>query len=334
MVPARKRIAVIGCGGTISSIAESTLDVLDYPETGRKLTVEEVLERIPEVARFAECLPIPFRAIGSNAIGPQEWRELAEIIGQTIERDPEIAGFVLPHGTATIEETAYALHLVLKTDRPVVLVGAQRPASALSSDAGMNLVAAVRTATCDAAQGLGVLVVLNDEIHGAREVTKTSTYRLHTFRTPDFGALGHVDGDTVAFYRAPTRRHTRTSAFDLEALSAAPRVDVTYSYAGADGAAVEAFVAAGAQGIVSAGFAPGITAPSERAALERAARAGVIVVQASRVGSGRIARRGYLREHGMVGGDNLNPQKARILLSLALAHSRDADAIQGYFDTH
>jgi L-asparaginase len=115
MMPARKRIAVIGCGGTISSVAESILDVLDYPETGRKLTVEEVLEGIPELARFAECLPIPFRAVGSSAIGPQEWRELAEIIGQTIERDPEIAGFVLPHGTATIEETAYALHLVLKT---------------------------------------------------------------------------------------------------------------------------------------------------------------------------------------------------------------------------
>jgi L-asparaginase len=333
-MPARKRIAVIGCGGTISSIAESSLDVLDYPETGSKLTVAEVIERVPQLSSFAECVPIAFRAVGSNAIGPQEWRELAEIIGQTVERDPEIAGFVLPHGTATLEETAYALHLVLKTDRPVVLVGAQRPASALSSDAAMNLVAAVRTATCDAAHGLGVLVVLNDEIHGAREVTKTSTYRLHTFRTPDFGALGHVDGDTVAFYRAPTRRHTRTSAFGVEALGAAPRVDIIYSYAGADGAAVDAFVAAGAEGIVSAGFAPGITSPRERAALERVARAGTIVVQASRVGSGRIARRGYLREQGMVGGDNLNPQKARILLSLALTQSRDADAIQHYFDTH
>src|SRR3954462_11693944 len=188
----RKRVALIGCGGTISSIARSSLDVLDYPESGCKLGVAEVLARTPELDEFAECVPIPFRAVGSSAVGPQEWRELAEIIGRTLEDDPEMAGFVLPHGTGTLEETAYALHLVLKTDRPVVLVGAQRPASAVSSDAGMNLVAAVRTATCEAAHGLGVLVVLNDELHGAREVTKTSTYRLHTFRPPDFGALGHV----------------------------------------------------------------------------------------------------------------------------------------------
>jgi L-asparaginase len=334
LMAARKRIAVIGCGGTISSIARSSLDVLDYPETGCKLAVGEVLARTPELDGFAECVPIPLRAVGSSAVGPQEWRELAELVGRTLEDDPETAGFVLPHGTGTLEETAYALHLVLKTDRPVVLVGAQRPASAVSSDAGMNLVAAVRTATCEAARGLGVLVVLNDEIHGAREVTKTSTYRLHTFRSPDFGALGHVDGDAVVFYRSPTRRHTETSAFDIEALTAAPRVDVAYSYAGADGAAVEAFVAAGAKGIVSAGFAPGIPAPREREALERAARAGVVVVQASRVGSGRVARRAYLREQGIVGADNLNPQKARILLSLALTKTGDPEHIQGYFDTH
>src|SRR4051794_3822698 len=114
----RKRVAVIGCGGTISSIAHSSLDVLDYPETGRKLDVEEVLARTPELGRIAECVPIPFRAVGSSAVGPQEWRELAELIGRTLEDDPEVAGFVLPHGTGTLEETAYALHLVLKTDRP------------------------------------------------------------------------------------------------------------------------------------------------------------------------------------------------------------------------
>lgn len=325
------RVAVIGTGGTISSVAESSLDVLDYPETGRKLEVAEILARIPETARFAECVPIPFRSVGSTSIGPTDWLE----IGRTIAGlGPEVTGVVILHGTATLEETAYALSLTLKTEMPVVLVGAQRPASAVSSDAGMNLVAAIRTAASAEARGLGVLVVLNDEIHAAREVTKTSTYRLQTFRSPDMGVLGHADGDRLAFYRRPTRRHTLTSAFDLDALAGMPRIDIAYSYAGADGAAIEAFLAAGAQGLVSAGLAPGIPALGERAALERAAAAGIIVAQASRAGSGRVARRAYLREHGMVGADNLNPQKARILLGLALTQTRDPDAVQEFFDTH
>lgn len=334
MRSAKPRIAVIGCGGTISSVASSSLDVLDYPEFGEKLSIQEVLARVPEAAEVADCVPIPFRAVGSTAIGPPEWRELAELIARAEQEQDEIAGFVLPHGTATLEETAFALHLVLKTDRPVVLVGAQRPLSALSSDAGMNLVAALRTAGDEAARGLGVLVALNDEIHSARDATKTSSYRLQTFRSPDFGLLGHVDGDRVALYRAPLRRHTRDSAFDAASLAAAPRVDIAYSYGGADGAAVDAFVAAGARGIVSAGLAPGIPAPRERKALERVARAGVIVVQTTRAGSGRVARRRYLREHGMVGADSLNPQKARILLMLALSRTGDPDAVQGFFDTH
>ncbi len=331
MMSAKPRVAVIGTGGTISSVAQSSLDVLDYPETGRKLEVAEVLARTPEVERFAECVPIPFRAVGSTSIGPKDWVELSRTVAELGE---DVAGVVIPHGTATLEETAYVLSLILKTEMPVVLVGAQRPSSAVSQDGGMNLLAAIRTAVAPEARGLGVLVVMNDEIHAAREVTKTSTYRLQTFRSPDFGLLGHVDGDRLAFYRRPTRRHTVTSAFDLTALAAMPRVDITYSYAGADGAAVEALVAAGAEGIVSAGLAPGIPALGEREALERAAAAGVVVSQASRAGSGRVARRTYLREKKMVGADNLNPQKARILLGLALTQTRDADSIQEIFDTH
>lgn len=322
---------MIGTGGTISSLAESPLDVLDYPEGGRKLDVAEVLARVPELARFARAEPVPFRAVGSTAIGPADWVEL----GRLVEAQPEdVAGIVVTHGTATLEETAYALSLTVKTERPVVLVGAQRPASAVSTDAPMNLIAAVRTAIDPGARGLGVLVVLNDEVHAAREVTKTSTYRLQTFRSPDLGLLGHVDGDRVALYRRPERRHTTASAFDLDALAAMPRVDVAYSYAGADGVAVEAFVAAGARGIVSAGLAPGLQTPAERDALERAAAAGIVVVQASRAGSGRVARRAYLRERAMVGADNLNPQKARILLGLALTRTADPDAVQAFFDTH
>ena len=179
------------------------------------------------------------------------------VIHRVAAERPDIAGFVITHGTATLEETAYFLHLALKTDKPVVLVGAQRPASALSTDAGMNLLGAIRVASAEAARGLGVLVVLNDEIQSAREVTKTSTYRLQTFRSPDFGALGHIDGDGVHIYRHPMRRHAPDTEFDVSKLDGLPRVDIAYSYAGADGTVVDALVAAGARGIVSAGLAPG-----------------------------------------------------------------------------
>jgi L-asparaginase len=224
--------------------------------------------------------------------------------------------------------------LVLKTDKTVVLVGAQRPASALGSDAGVNLLGAIRTASAPAARGLGVLVVLNDEIQSAREVTKTSTYRLQTFRSPDLGVLGHVDGDGVHIYRRPSRRHAPATEFDIGTLAALPRVDIAYSYAGNDGTVVNALVAAGARGIVSAGLAPGIPTPLERLALERAREAGIVVVQSSRAGSGRVALRRYLDQARMVAADNLNPQKARILLMLALTRSTDVDAIRRLFATY
>ena len=330
----RPLVAVIGTGGTISSLGRDSTDVLDYPDFGTKLSVEKVIERYPEIASVADVLPVPFRSVGSTAIGPPEWLEIAGIIHRLAAEQPTIAGFVITHGTATLEETAYFLHLTLKTDRGVVLVGAQRPASALSSDAGMNLLGAIRTASAAAARGLGVLVVLNDEIQSAREVTKTSTYRLQTFRSPDFGVLGHIDGDGLQIYRRPTRRHAPDTEFEIAGLGQLPRVDIAYSYAGNDGTIVDALVAAGARGIVSAGLAPGIPTPMERKALERARDAGLVIVQSSRAGSGRIALRRYLVEQGMVAADNLNPQKARILLMLALARSRDIGEIRRMFATY
>ena len=333
-MPTRPLVAAIGCGGTISSLGRDSTDVLDYPDFGTKMSIEEVVARYPEIAGVAEVVPVPFRSVGSTAIGPPEWLELASTIHLLAAERPELAGFVIPHGTATLEETAFFLHLTLKTDKTVVSVGAQRPASALSSDAGMNLLSAIRTASAPQARGLGVLVVLNDEVHCAREVSKTSTYRLQTFRTPDFGALGHVDGDGVQIYRRPVRRHAPDTEFDVGKSPKLPRVDIAYSYGGADGTVVEALVAAGARGIVSAGLAPGIPSPLERAALEKARDAGVVIVQSSRAGSGRVALRRYLEEAGMVAADNLNPQKARILLMLALTRSQDIGDIRRMFATY
>jgi L-asparaginase len=328
------RIAVIGTGGTISSLGASSLDVLDYPDFGQKLSCEALLERFPETRLVADPIALTFRQVGSTEIGPKEWAELRATIHRIARDDPAVAGFVIPHGTATLEETGFFLNLTLAVAQPVVMVGAQRPASALGSDSGMNLVNALRVAGSSEARGKGVLAVLNDEIHAARDVVKTSTYRLQTFRSLDFGALGHVDGDGVHFYRSPSRSHMPDTQFAASDLGALPRVDIIYSYAGADGALVEAAVAAGARGIVSAGFAPGSPTPQQRTAFERAAKSGVVVVQCSRAASGRVAPRRRLRESGIVAGEDLSPQKARILLMLALSTTSDVAAVQQAFSTY
>jgi len=328
------RLAVIGTGGTISSLGASSLDVLDYPDFGQKLSCEALLERFPETRLVADPVPVTFRQVGSTEIGPKEWIELRAMIHRIGRDEPAVTGFVIPHGTATLEETAFFLNLTLAVMQPVVLVGAQRPASALGSDAGMNLVNALRVAGSPLARGKGVLAVVNDEIHAARDVVKTSTYRLQTFRSLDFGALGHVDGDGVHFYRSPSRKHMPDTQFAALDLGALPRVEIVYSYAGADGALVDAAVAAGARGIVSAGFAPGSPTPRQRTALERAAKSGVVIVQCSRAASGRVAPRRRLRESAIVAGEDLSPQKARILLMLALSTTADITAIQQAFSTY
>jgi L-asparaginase len=327
------RIAVIGTGGTISSLGADSLDVLDYPDFGQKLSSAELLDRFPETRLVAEPTAITFRQVGSTAIGSDDWLELRTLIHRTAE-DSGIAGFVVPHGTATLEETAFFLNLTLGVAQPVVLVGAQRPASALGTDAGMNLVNALRVAGSEAARGLGVLVVLNDEIHPARDVVKTSTYRVQTFRSLDYGAIGHVDGDGPHFYRAPLGLHMPDTPFAKRDLAAPlPRVDIVYAYAGADAALVEAAVEAGARGLISAGFAPGTPSPLQQAAFLKAAKAGVVVVQTSRA-TGRVASRRRLRETGIVAGEDLSPQKARVLLSLMLTTTSDIGEIQRAFQQY
>jgi L-asparaginase len=318
------RVAVIGTGGTISSWAQSSLDGIDYPDFGRKLSVVEILDRFEETRLVADPLPISFRSVGSTAIGPADWMELREILQATSAREKDIAGFAILHGTATLEETAFFLNLTLAIPQTVVVVGAQRPASALGTDAGINLVNALRVAGSPVTRNLGVLVVLNDEIHAARDVVKTSTYRQQTFRSLDFSALGHVAGDGIHIYRKPAREH---GAFASMTNLDLPRVDIIMSYAGADGVLIDAAVAAGARGIVSAGLAPGVTTPGERQALERASASGIVLVQCSRAASGRVGRRRYLREAGMIAGEDFSPQKARILLTLALARGCGPDEI-------
>jgi L-asparaginase len=315
-------------------VGRHSLDVYEYMDFGRRQEAGELIARFPEVGAAADLVAIPFRAISSSAVSMQDWLDLVGEIHGLAGQDPALDGVVVTHGTATLEETAYFLTLTLKVALPVVVVGSQRPSNALGTDAGMNLLNAVRVAGSREARGLGALVLLNDEIQAAREVTKTSTLRLETFRSHDLGMLGYADPDRIVIYRRPARRHAPDTEFDVRGRRELPRVDIAYSYAGADGTAIDAFVAAGARAIVTAGVAPGIPTPAELEALLAARRRGILVVQASRAGSGRVIPKTVLRERGFVAADNLNPQKARVLAMLALTVSDEADTIQRLFDEY
>jgi L-asparaginase len=330
----KPKVAFIGTGGTIASLGSGPLDILDYGASENRMQADAIIAMFPQWAEVADVFAVPFDNIPSHNIYFDAWRRLSALCSKVAAETPDLAGIVIGHGTASMEETAYFLNLVLKVEVPVVIVGSQRPASSLSTDAGMNLVNAVRTAACPQARGLGVLLLLTDEIHAAREVTKTSTFRLQTFRTPDFGVLGHADGDKVVFYRAPLRRHMPDTEFDIAALDSLPRVDIQYAYVGSDGTAVRAFLAAGAKGIVSAGFAPGFPGSADADALIEAVKQGVVVVQSSRAGSGRTFRGKRARESGFLVADNLNPQKARLLLALAITRSSDPAEITRMFETY
>jgi L-asparaginase len=330
----KPKVAFIGTGGTIASVGKGPLDLQDYGANGVVMHADAIVARWPETALVADVLAVNYRNIPSTAIDFPDWKALVLLCERLVAEHPDLAGIVIGHGTATLEETAYILNLTLKVSVPVVLVGSQRPSSGLSTDAGLNLVNATRVAASPEARGMGVLVVLNDEIQAAREVTKTATLRLQTFRSADFGVLGHADGDAVAFYRRPLRGCCPDTEFDIRSLGALPRVDIAYAYAGADGTAVRAFTAAGAQGIVSAGFAPGFASPGDFEALKEAAAKGVIVVQCTRAGSGRTFRGTRLANAGFLIADNLLPQKARILLALGLSVTRDPEQIARIFRTY
>jgi L-asparaginase len=339
MTSGQKVIGILGTGGTISCLGTDPYDALEYADTGHVLDISELVQRFPDVSDAIETIPISFRAVKSNEMDPTIWLELRGRITALLAEEPRLDGIVLTHGTASLEETAYFLHLTLAAEVPIVVVGAQRPSTAYGSDAPTNYMAAVRVAASPDSDGHGVTVVLNDQISSPREVSKTSNHRLETFRSREYGPLGHVEPDGhVHYYRASTRLHTFGSRFAqpgaLEGVTELPRVDVVYSYAGCDGWSIDASVAAGSRGIVLAGLAPGLNPPAQDAAVQRARDAGVVVVQGSRAGEGRVLPRRSFGERGLVAADNLTPQAARVLLSLSLLETADPIVIQEIFDSH
>jgi len=328
------RVAVFITGGTIDSLGKDRLDNAYYLEHGQRLETDELLRRVPEMDTIADVEIVPFRRITSQAMVDADWLELLHTLTAILARD-DVAGAVVTHGTNTLEETAYFLNLSLKSEKPVVLVGSMRPASALSADGYLNLLNAVRVAACPTARGRGCLVVLNDTIFQARDVTKTSTYRLEAFQSNDLGPLGFADSDgQVLFYHRPERRHTIDTEFDLTSLSSLPRVDVVLSYNGADDVMAKAAVAAGARGLVCAATGAGRPTPAQQSCFLELAREGVAVCISSRINSGRIVWSPGFRTAGFLASDNLSPWKARILLSLALSVTQDTATIQEMFDAY
>mgnify|MGYP002401182503 CR=1 FL=1 len=320
------KIAFIGTGGTIASLGNDQFDLLDYNAGEKRLDAASLIERVGLQATIADIVPVNFRRIDSTAMTPGDWADLADTCHRVAE-DPELKGIVIGHGTASLEETAWALSLVLDLDIPVTLTGSMRPLTGISTDANANLAAAIRVAAAPCLPP-GVFVVVNDEIHAPRSVTKTHTLRLGAFQSPWTGPLGVVDGPHVRLTRA---EQGRPPLFPRSLLRDLPRVDIAYSHVGADGCAINAFVAAGARGIVSAGFGPGMATPAEIAALGAAVEAGTTVIQSARTGAGLVVDSARHRSLGIIAGGDLNPQKARILLSLCLARGDSRDEIERIF---
>lgn len=331
--PQLPRVALIATGGTIGALAHDRLQILDYGAAGR-LGVAGLLERCPELRRLARIEPVDFTAMPSFDIHLPHWLDLLALCERVAREHADLAGIVITHGTASLEETAYFLSLVCPLQIPIVLVGAQRPPSAASTDAWMNLAHAIVVAGDPNARGMGPLVVMDGEIHLPRDVRKTSNLAQGTFRSPDLGPIGLVVGLEPQILRRPLRRAGPRSAFAGTTISSLPRVDILYCHAGADAVAAQAFIAAGARGIVLAGFPPGHTTTAQVEVLSRwcAEEGGVVVVASRADGPTTLNTRNVAA--GFTPSMGLSPVKARILLSLALACGRGKLELAGIFREH
>ena len=329
---AKPTIYILATGGTI---AGSGSGALDTSYTSGTVTVDKLIAAVPDINKIATIKGEQISNIGSQEMNNEVWFKLANRVNELLTSG-KADGVVITHGTDTMEETAYFLNLVVKSDKPIVMVGAMRNSGSLSADGPLNIFNAVNVAMSKEAAGKGVMVVMNDEIHAAREVTKTNTPAVDTFKSPNSGKIGTVFYGNVKFYMNPVRKHTVNSAFDITKIKELPRVDIIYSHSNDNPDFVNVAVKNGAKGIINAGMGNGNPFPSALEALGEAVKAGVVVVRDSRVGSGETTLNGEVDDgkYGFLASDNLNAQKARVLLMLALTQTTDKAKIQEFFLTH
>lgn len=329
------KVHLIATGGTIANRPQG------------RLSADELVALVPALDRHAAVETEQFANLPSSSITLDQWLALARRINALFRERSDLGGIVVTSGTDTLEETAYFLNLTVRSDRPVVVVGAMRMPDDAGYDGAANLLDAVRVAAAPVSRGRGVVVVLNGEIHAAREVQKTHAQRLDTFDSGSYGVLGVVDDDRIVYYRRPGRRHTRRTEFEVGTIGRLPRVDVMMTYLGARGDLLLAARDRGAAGVVIAAGGAGSTTPGQDDAIQQLVEDGIVVVIATRTGGGRVPARRRLLEAPVEGdgdsptdwrlhpnrvsGEDLTPVKARVLLMLALAVTNDGNEIQRMF---
>ena len=328
-----RHVVIVSMGGTIASRAKDRMNLTHYGD-GPPVDPKDWLHDLPELQNLArvttEDLRNKEKGKGDN------FGDIARVANRLNEmaKDPTIDGIVVTHGTNTMAEVAFYMNLVVNTDKPIVFVGSQRPWSGISGDGPLNLYDAVHVAADPDARGLGVLQCMNQYINAARDVTKTSAYRVQTFKSSDTGALGFADPDKIKFYRAPARKHTTASEFAGTDLVELPPVEAFYAYTDAPGYVIDAAVERGIKGLVIDGYGAGVPSPGQSEAMKRAQAKGVIIVITTRTRGGRVQETPQRAQAHMVNGDDLPPEKARLLLQLALTKTNDWRKIQQYFNTY
>jgi L-asparaginase len=329
---AKPRIVIVATGGTIAGSAESTT-AAGYKSGA--VAVETLINAVPQMKKFADVRGVQVSSVGSQDMNDELWVKLATEVNGLLAKS-DVDGVAITHGTDTMEETAYFLNLVVKSDKPVVLTGSMRPSTSLSADGPLNIYNAVGVAGDPRAKGRGVLVVANDDIHGARAITKRHTTDVETFVSPEAGLIGVCLFDDREFSRSPARAHTTATPFKVTAGQTLPRVDVIYAHAGMSPDLIDAAVAGGAKGIVIAGVGDGNMTTPALEAVKRALAKGTVVVRSTRVGEGIVRRNIEVDDDktGTVVSKELNPSKSRVLLKLALTQSSDPKKVQELFDKY
>ncbi|GMG89885.1 asparaginase [Cupriavidus metallidurans] len=327
---ARKaNIVIIGTGGTIAGAGAAATNTAAYQSA--VVPVDKIIASVPEISKIANVKGEQVFQIGSESFNNERLIKLAKRVSELLKQ-PDVDGIVITHGTDTIEETAYFLNLTLKSDKPVVVVGSMRPGTALGADGALNLYDAVLVASNPASKGKGTLVVLNDEIQTGRDVTKTNTFKVETFRSP-FGPLGYVVEGRTLYFRLPARPHTTQTEFDIDKIDKLPEVAVVYAYGNMNPAAIDAAVKSGAKAIIFDATGNGSVGDYMVEPLKAARAKGVFIVRASRTGSGVVIRNGEQPDdkYDWIVTDDQIAQKARILMALALTKTNDPKALQEIF---
>lgn len=328
MKKAKSRIAILGTGGTIAGFIDSTIATTGY--TAGAIDIDVLIKAVPQIRDLADISWEQIANIDSSNMCDEIWLRLAKKIAKLFAEG--IEGVVITHGTDTMEETAYFLNLTIKSDKPVVLVGAMRPSTAISADGPKNLYNAVALVANKEAKNKGVMVAINDKILSARGVVKTHSLNVDAFSSPDFGDLGYIVDGKVFFYNNVTKAHTKNAPFDVSKLTSLPKVDILYSYSNdGSGVAAKALFEHGTKGIVVAGSGAGSIHKNQKDVLKELLKKGLKVVVSSRVVAGCVAVSDSDEKLGFISAEDLNPQKARVLLILALTKTSDPKKIQEYF---